>query len=1185
MWALDDEISYLSLIQESDRDITGWTLLNATALASPNIEKQPFPNSNISLIEADVPVSPTSLLCTSPDIVNFASLDPDIETFCIGAYFYSNSPYITKVAIGFEYTDILTSNNIQQFKEFETTSFNIWSFISGTFEVPADNTSLRVLIKFFYEDGGASSSDYQFYINGITVGQLSENFNAVSLGAVKQSLPADVPISGFDCILADSYGLAQDPGYYLVKDNYMLSNNTGIPIVFGASNITKLKQNNGDPSLIVPGKGFLNKVGQFKDYTVEFWARIDVNTYEAKRIFGPITSTDGLYVEGGFLTLSIGKSFSSYFVGEWSRPMLIQVKVIQNSASVFINGSQAISMVIDTDTLDLPSQFNESGTKQDWLGFYAYEDVSPFEIDCVAIYPYSVPVNVAKRRFVYGQAVISPESINSSYDGTEAFIDYPFADYTANYNYPDFAKWQQATFDNLVATPSSITTPSYSLPNIFINNRDINDLYLDNKDIQDDPDYKFISFRPNSFWDLDLCYFNFQKFNLLSSKVNAVYGVFSTDNLLSSEILIKIYNSITGNSFTIERNSDEIRYYFTYNGITSLLHVTNLILSNEKFAVGIKIDQLVDFFGGNLLAFFGNLNGMGIYVGGDGYLSNQFTGRIYSFGLCTVYNSNEIKNSFEENGIVIIDDPYASGYDEPTNALTLLNHVASYTLIPMESYSNYFLDISVAGYWQDYMPLSYFGQFIKTETGDSYYDLDFLQYNISYPPSNKLVQGGDIQTWTYDELKDEYSTPVQLTYEELDDYLLTGWNSYQEMSQKSISFLEYDTQDASVRSYVTFQYIDEGANAPKDYFSINVPAKEGKVLDVSEYTDWDITRFEVLDNTLIYPDKTVDFNEIAMVYSLEFKVKGILSKPIAIKKLQIASQAFNSVDFNPVGTRFGIDVYPYKKVGIYYDYKSKNPYSIYKGSTPYLYLTNTSGIEVRGVISPSINRGIAVPINTNLVEDYKISAVQMWIKSNLNTISANPVKVFEISTKRDVIKFYMQSIGTASNRAKIYAISTKTGEEYKGISYYWNGNPVREPFITTKEWGALGIKFAPALDFDAFIGEINLNGPLVFNNVAFYQANNLQQIQGVLTRPWADVLSEGITDFTWDSWNQGTTDWEDVLIIGSTDIYGVDPSIIYETYIGTNKVIVDDNQGIEVSSSNLSAYIDIVWETKVGTPV
>lgn len=55
------------------------------------------------------------------------------------------------------------------------------------------------------------------------------------------------------------------------------------------------------------------------------------------------------------------------------------------------------------------------------------------------------------------------------YSGTNAFIDYSFADYTANYNYPDFAKWSQGVFDNLNATGKYLKTPEYYLPEIFRN--------------------------------------------------------------------------------------------------------------------------------------------------------------------------------------------------------------------------------------------------------------------------------------------------------------------------------------------------------------------------------------------------------------------------------------------------------------------------------------------------------------------------------------------------------------------------------------------------------------------------------------------------------------------------------------------------------------------------------------------
>ncbi|MGA1049818.1 MAG: hypothetical protein ACO3UU_17575, partial [Minisyncoccia bacterium] len=156
-------------------------------------------------------------------------------------------------------------------------------------------------------------------------------------GTQSITFPSTIALAASNAIEADQYGLGGDTGYYIVEDNYPLAKNTSIPLVYGATNLTKLSpSNSGLPSLIVPGKGFLNKAGQNKEYTVEFWARINSGTKTPKKIFGPIGSTDGLYVESGFLTFVIGEKFASHFVGEWYRPMLIDVIVIRNSASVLI---------------------------------------------------------------------------------------------------------------------------------------------------------------------------------------------------------------------------------------------------------------------------------------------------------------------------------------------------------------------------------------------------------------------------------------------------------------------------------------------------------------------------------------------------------------------------------------------------------------------------------------------------------------------------------------------------------------------------------------------------------------------------------------------------------------------------------------------------------------------------------
>ena len=1232
LWALDDQADYVSLIPDAQRNIASlWDDTESCTLSSGSAPAgEPFPDSPTSLVSCNVPAGASGeSIILSPDLgpddpdpkVNFQNLNTTLGTFSLGSYFYIDSLYIDSISIGYEYTDTTTLQVVQKFKDFTNLSYQSWSFMSATFEIPEENTNFKIIIKILKSSGGATSADYKVYFNGITTGQWSEEFHKESLGVTPESFPATIAIDTTDTVIpAAAYGVSSNTAYYLVKDSALLAKNTSIPLVFGASGLTKIIPNTSNkPSLIFPGQGFLNKSGQHKEYTVEFWARIIADSPDPKRIFGPIASADGLYVDSGFLTLVIGGKSNSHFVGEWFRPMLIHIRLIKNSVTVLLNGEQVIEIAIDTTSLSLPDLLNAQLKSQDWLGFYAYENVSLIEVDCLAIYSYQVSVTVAKRRWVYGQAVSSAQSINSSYGGTSAFIDYSFSNYTANYNYPSFAQWQQGSFDNLETTSLELTTPSYSLPNIFLDTKTLDDLYTDCKAIQTDQEsgafpHKFLTFRPNSTWSGLGTYLNFPKLNILNDKVKSIYGVFGSNVLLldaeyyntspadyieagyynttswteffdagnpgTNQTLIKIYNTLTGDFFIVRLNEAVIEYALNYNKEEQIVYTTENIESEQLFAVGINIDDLSNVFGGNVSAFFGNVNGLKVYVAGDEETSNSFFGKIYSLGFTTEINHKSISNYFNEYGVVKFDDLSAPGVTEETNAIALINHLASYTLLPTEAYDKFFLDIGVSGHWQDYLPLSYFAKYVNNAQGASYYDLDFLQFNLGYPSPSKLLEKETNSSWTYEDLKEEYSAPIQQTYYQIDNSLITGWNDYEDLSQKALKYYEYDTSESFVKSYVTFQYIAEGANALDETFNINVPAKEGSIIDIDNYPDWAASKFEIVDNTIIYPSKSVDFNDLAVVYSIEFNVRGIINRPIKIKELEIASQALSDNAFNSVGTRFGVDLVPYKKSGIYFDYKSKNPFSIYKSSTPYLYLTKNSGIEVRGDFNFETNRGIAMPINKELSDEYRVSSMQAWMFANQDFFSASPIEIFEIKYKEDIIKFYMVADSPSGSRAKIYATSSLTGTEYTGLTYFWNGISVQNPVITIKEWGSLGLQFSSALNFDLYTGAINLNGPILFNNISFYQANNLQTIQSIVTRPWQKVEIEN----EWTYWSENFS-WQEALVVSSSELYGVNPTDVYKNYLGTNKIIIDDNEGMTFDSNQIKIYTDTTWETKTLLPV
>jgi hypothetical protein len=317
LWALDDKLDYVSLISEAQRNIlVSWEETGCTLSSGTGFIGEPFPDSYNTKISCDIPVGATrETILKSPELVNFQDLDTSLGTFCIATHFYSGSVYLESVSIGYEYTDTTTSQVVQKLKTFNTSVSNQWIFISETFEIPNENTTVRLVIKIVTNSGGDNINDYEFYVNGISFGQWSEEFNVVSLGVDSDPFPVDIELNTqSDVVSAPAYGISSDTGYYLVNGKSLVAKNTGIPLVFGASSVTKLLPNGNDPSFIFPGKGLFHEKGRYNDYTVEFWARINCDSILPKKIFGPIASQDGIYVEGGFLTLLIGGNFISHFV-------------------------------------------------------------------------------------------------------------------------------------------------------------------------------------------------------------------------------------------------------------------------------------------------------------------------------------------------------------------------------------------------------------------------------------------------------------------------------------------------------------------------------------------------------------------------------------------------------------------------------------------------------------------------------------------------------------------------------------------------------------------------------------------------------------------------------------------------------------------------------------------------------
>jgi hypothetical protein len=1159
LWALDDKADYVSLIPESFRDIASasWTVSGGTASTNTLISNEPFPDSFTTTISGsdDGQVTAKSPLITNSGIFNY-----ELSTFAIGLYAYSDSEYISSFELGYEYLDGL--DTIQVLKKFNTSITKSWLFLSETFDAVPNNTDFRILIKINYITIGVAPQDYLFYLNGLSVGQWAEEFHSTSLGVEPVDFPSSIALSQDTAVLAEAYGLQDLPAYYLTKDNALAARNSGIPMVYGASNVTLLSPNNGKPSLIVPGLGFLNEAGRFKTYTVEMWLRVNAGGNNSRRIFGPISSTDGLYVEGPFLTLRIGDVSGSHFVGEWSRPMLTHIVVSGTSASVLVNGEEVISFQIDQSKLQLPEELSTTNKSQDWLGFYAYEDVSPIAVDTVAIYSYQVPSIVAKRRWVYGQAVELPENINAAYSGTSTQIDYAFADYTNSYSYPDFGKWSQAAKEGFSVNNKTLSFSNYQLPTVYLNNKTY-DEWLEACSPLQGYNGDVLSLRPNESWNSTDGYILFDRLSFLDERTEAVYGLFEEKTSPGTEeVLFNLENRITGNYLKITSINDSILYRFRYNGPEEVIYETTKNPGSQIILAGIDIRRFARSFGRNVAAFLGTPSQISVYVGGSKELNQTYSGYIHRVAFSTARNLRRISGWFDAVGTMqdyqdLFDEyftgPIADAGEEyfgndggywvdiwdggapdtfPTEPIT--EYFASYNLVPYRRFGKLKLDIALDAYWEDYQPLIYFAQFVKDARNDTFYDLDFIQFNVDYPVTTKIVDG------------------------------------------------IYDTSEAIVKTYVSFQYIRSGANATSSSFSQFIPLSTSNVVEPGE--EWLYTKYEVVDGTIIYPPVNAAFDDIAIVTHIEGRPPAILSQPVAIRSLQLASQAFNQYSSNPIGTRFGTPIFPYKKSGVYFDYKNRNPFIIYKGSTPHLYLTKNSGIRQAGVSDPLVDRGLSIPINQALATGYNVIAMQMSMRYMEERFPSEEKQIFEIQGNNAFVKFFVISTHPQGSRGKLFAKNTITGQIENGISFYLNGKLVKEPELTIDEWSMLGLSFANNLNLDNAAGAIRINGPVLVNNITHYESTNLQEVQKISIRPWFKVKFLGASELDWQFWSSAYL-WDGVLVLSSSSYYGVNPEDIYKTYTGTNKFIIDDDRTLSFGDYQYSAYKDISWESSITRPV
>jgi len=941
--------------------------------------------------------------------------------------------------------------------------------------------------------------------------------------------------------VADAAGhtFSMQKGYYINPSE--LSRNTSVPLVFGAYNSTTIYDGSAGvydsedlPSLIVPSEGFLLERGRYFNLTVEFWANISTTSSTPKRIFGPIGSSDGLYVEGPFIGLKIDNNYSSHYVGVWGRPMLIDVSISTNFANVIINGATVISMNIDTESINLSPDQLENGNSLDWLGFYATEETSPTQIDCIAIYAYRVTENIAKQRFVYGQGTQSVDTIFNSYTATPVSIDYSFSNFGKNRTYPDLFRWENGYIENLEIDLGRLSSPNYSLPAIAITGKTVQEW----KNLQFGIDRDYFKINSADVQNPYSGYLVFNNLNTTKDPFRGFYGIFDAPaTVTDKQILFKIENQQSQKYFEILLSSAGGNKYIEYRLNDVLLNseilMEELYLDSDKFCVGIDLNNaLASEEFNNIYDLFLDKANSKIFIGGYHSEINDrsnFYGKVYKVGFYTNENYERLTG-------IAQDSISQDGYFEQDSWPDLENYVASYTLIPKNSFGFFELDIAITGYWENVISLSSLSK-VMIDGGK---ELDYLQLNLDYPESEKLQ--------------------IDNIYEDI---------------------LYRDTSEEILRSYVIFKE-NENISTPVSWGNENdilLLPENNVIVPIAQ----DINKkLEFCNETVVYTPQIQNdsFLNYSAVIRLEFEVYGILSKPVKVRSLEIVSRSLEEQK-NPIGTKFGKEIYSYVKQGSQKNYKEFNPLAISKSKSNYLYLTKNTGICLVGDIDE--NKKISFDVDGRQTPFYQVSTLQFAINYpsiyyEISDANGEDVLLFEITGSAeshyriyaDFSSIYASTIG------ELYAVKVSAGVEIDSpnTKIFLNGVEPNTSKIRPGEWYFIGVQFEEPVNFGGILGEVALSGPARFDNISLYLISESEVNEKTVFNFWS--LVDGIEEVP-KEWNDyllideipsNDIFWEDLFVTAGTFSPEITPFSVYNTYVGSNSIIAD-SYGIDATSSNI----------------
>lgn len=1179
LWSFDEDITFTSLLTEAKKSITtaNWTLSANTTSASVSIPGNPIDNSPMRVLYVSGSAAPTmSFQLTSPinDSVQNV-LDDQKGSVCFNVFAYINEQtinYIDNIKIGF-----YINGSTYVYTQYNTNFFiqNLWTKIEHTQSL-SGVTTFAPYVQVTYNTSILNQSNSSISFAGVSCGQWSEPYNSINSGITSYTIPTSFATAAGQASLKgieiDAYGFSNASTAYVVEyNNRLLAVSSGIPMTYGSkSNMSILSTGDIDnfddsldggdvtsaqlsdisggtpsstyslfidggtpfnipdlfaiPSIIFKGNGFLNSTGNYSSITAEFWLRINPMTVHETRIMGPLQSDDGIYVDNNYIILKVGQYKRSYYVGQWYRPMLIHFIQSPSELSLMINGEKVIK--IDIDNLE---QFNFNTSTNPYIAFFGDNLIPQFEINSFSIFPYKVAEEIAKRRFVYGQGVDELENISYASSSDLTYIDFPFAKYASTISYPK-RLWTDAYFNNITVSSEGIEPINYNVPDILFTNNSSSltqsqaqaiwsNFEKDNFGLQFEySTNNFIEMLPTSSYDNFDSTIYLPNINVTNTLPQTIHAVFETASgsagYMTDQSLLYFKDLSTTDYIDIRISSGSIQYVFNDSILESYS-----VSDQELVCVGIKFDDFIVEYPqtSNILS---NPETTSLNFAGSG--NRTFLGKVYLLNINDEFSSDIMSGSIFN----------ATGTAEKTGFSGMLDYVGTYKLYPVQSNNSVYLDIASYGYWESSYPLSYFAKYINTSAGSMAYDLDMIQFNIDTP------------------------TPIYSIPDALSD-------------------LYFD--NLAVKTFITLQTSASVGQLPYTDFSNTVQIRSNRLVDFDELTSFNNTKFEICNRTLICPPKesVEDFNDYHITLHLEVISKGIKTNSLKVKRMSLASVAYDETSNYKINTPTGRTIDVFAKSGSVSLYKQDVPFSMSIESSPYLYVSGISGIETAYSASATASVGVSFNINENEKAGYEVVGLQMQIMYTKESAFSGSVQFASLSTESNSKRYSFYFIPETDGQRAFIKIFNESNVEVTNIDYYVDGSSVNKVAIEPLKWTTIVMSFPESIlsvpgHFDVYPG-------VAIDNFAVFDLSRSKDVQIQVSNSWDDIRT---TYPLWSNVSASGNTWATIYNVESiaTGNY-VDGKKVFQSYYGISSIIGNDNGNLNVNFDRINLVNDINWSS------